>query len=188
LAFDVDRSLRRLKPAKRRAPLVCRPPSALPFLTAATPAARNLLFDTTVYIHAGQGRLGPDAQAFVAASQAHHCSVCLGELALPLGYLDPRHPGTPAAASFLADLLRRVPAHRIVEPDDAVFLEANIATGILARTQSLAASDRRRLLNDALTLATAAKKGLVVLTANVADFDLLSQLQPGTQVLYYAPA
>jgi len=187
LAFDIDRSLRRLKPAKRTAPLAYRPPSSLPFLAATTPSAHNLVFDTTVYIHAGQGRLGPDAQAFVAASQAHHCSVCLGELALSLGYLDPRHPGTPAAAAFLADVLRHVPAHRIVEPDDAVFLEANIATGILARTQGLAPSDRRRLLNDALTLATAAKKGLVVLTADVGDFDLLSQLQPGAQVLYYVP-
>jgi len=187
LAFDADRSLRRLKPAKRTAPLNSRPPSALPFLTAATPSARNLLFDTTVYIHAGQGRLGSDARAFVAASQAHHCSVCLGELALSLGYLDPRHSGTPAAASFLAGVLRHVPTHRIVEPDDTVFIEANIATGILARTQGLAPSDRRRLLNDALTLATAGKKGLVVLTANIADFDLLSQLQPGAQVLYYTP-
>ena len=74
-----------------------------------------------------------------------------------------------------------------MEPDDAVFLEANIATGILARTQSLAPPDRRKLLNDALTLATAGKKGLVVLTANIADFDLLSQLQPGAPVLYYTP-
>ncbi len=81
---------------------------------------------------------------------------------MSLGYLDPRHPGTRAASAFLAGVLRHIPAHRIVEPDDAVFLEANIATGILARTQSLAPSDRRKLLNDALTLATAAKKGLVV--------------------------
>jgi predicted nucleic acid-binding protein len=187
LAFDIDRSLRRLKPSKRVAQLAHRPPSALPFLTATTPPARNLLFDTTVYIHAGQGRFGPDTQAFVAASQVHHCSVCLGELALSLGYLDPRHPGTPAAASFLADVLRHVPAHRIVEPDDAVFVEANIATGVLARTQGLVPSDRHKLLNDALTLATAAKKGLVVLTANIADFDLLSQLQPYAAVLYYVP-
>jgi predicted nucleic acid-binding protein len=188
LAFDIDRSLRRLKPGKRTAPLAYRPPSTLPFLTATTPAARNVVFDTTVYIHAGQGRLGPDAQAFVATSQAHHCSVCLGELALSLGYLDPRHPGTPAAVAFLAGVLRRIPAHRIVEPDAAVFVEASITTGILARTQSRAASDRRKLLNDALTLATAGKNGLVVFTANVADFDLLAQLQPGARVLYYAPA
>lgn len=186
MAFDIDRSLRRLKPAKRTAALAYRPPSALPFVTATTPPARNLLVDTTIYVHAGQGRLGPDVQAFLAASQMHHCSVCLGELALSLGYLDPRHPGTAAAAAYVADVLRHVPAHRVVEPDAAVTIEASIATGILARTQGLAAPDRRKLLNDALTLATGGKKGLILLTANLADFDLLCQLVPGAQVLYYA--
>jgi predicted nucleic acid-binding protein len=187
LAFDIDRLLRRLKPARHTAPFAYRPASVLPFLTPTTPAARDLVLDTTVYIHAGQGRLGPDAQAFVGASQTHHCSVCLGELALALGRLDPRHSGTPAAVEFLSNALRRIPTHRIVEPDDSIFVEASIATGILARTQTLAAPDRRKLLNDALTLTTASKKGLVVFTANVADFDLLTQLQPGARVLYYTP-
>jgi predicted nucleic acid-binding protein len=187
LAFDIDRSLRRLKPGKRTARLAYRPPSALPFVEAAMPPARNLLLDTTVYVHAGEGRLAPPTQAFVAASQAHHCIVCLGELALALGYLDPRHPGTPAASSYLADVLRRAPPHRIVAPDDDACIEASIATGILSRTQNVAAANRRRLLNDALIGATALKNGLVVLTANVADFDLLSQLQPATRVLYYVP-
>jgi predicted nucleic acid-binding protein len=85
-------------------------------------------------------------------------------------------------------VLRRAPAHRIVAPDDDACIDANIATGILSRTQDLAGPDRRRLLHDALIAATALKNGLVVLTANVADFDLLSQIQPATRVLYYAPA
>jgi hypothetical protein len=79
------------------------------------------------------------------------------------------------------------PPHRLVVPDDDTCIEASIAAGILSRTQNIAA-DRRRLLNDALIAATALKNGLVVLTANVADFDLLSQLQPATQILYYVPA
>ena len=187
MAFDIDRSLRRLKPGKRTVRLAYRRPSALPFVDAGTPPARNLLLDTTVYIHAGEGRLAPPTQAFLAASQAHHCIVCLGELALALGYLDPRHPGTRAAASYLTDVLRRAPAHRIVAPDDDACMEASIATGILSRKQNVAAADRRRLLNDALIAATTLKNGLVLLTANVADFDLLSQLQPATRVLYYVP-
>lgn len=176
-----------MKPAKRVTPFVRRPLSSLPIVTASTPAARNLLFDTTVYIHAGQSRLGPDVRAFVAASQAHHCTVCLGELALSLGYLDPRHPKTPGAAAFLAGVLRKVQKRRILAPDDAIYLEASIATGILARTQGAGPADRRKLLNDALTLATAERNGLVVLTANLTDFDLLSQLRPRAQVLYYSP-
>jgi len=187
LAIDVDRSLRRLKPGKRTARLAYRRRSSLPFVDTGTPPARNLLLDTTVYIHAGEGRLAPPMQAFLGASQVHHCIVCLGELALALGYLDPRHSGTRAASSYLADVLRRAPAHRIVAPDHDVCIEASIATGLLSRTQNVAAADRRRLLNDALVAATALKHGLVVLTANVADFDLLSQLQPVTKVLYYVP-
>ncbi len=85
-------------------------------------------------------------------------------------------------------MLRRAPAHRTVAPDDDGYIEASIATGIQARTQNLAAANRLRLLDDALIAATALKNGLVVLTANVADFDLLSQLQPATRVLYYLPA
>jgi predicted nucleic acid-binding protein len=187
LAYDVDRSLHRLKPGKRTARFAYRPRSALPFVDVGTPPARNLLLDTTVYIHAGEGRLAPPTQAFLAASQAHHCIVCLGELAIALGYLDPRHRGTPAASSYLADVLRRAPPHRIVAPDDDACIDASIATGILSRTQNVAPADRRRLLNDALVAATALKNGFVVLTANVADFDLLSQIQPATGVLYYAP-
>jgi predicted nucleic acid-binding protein len=188
LAFDIDRSLRRLKPDKRATRLKHRQHHALSFVDSDTPPARNLLIDTSVYIHAGQGRLGASLQAFIAASQSHHCSVCLGELAMSLGYLDPRHPRTRTASSFLTDVLRRVPAHRIVEPDDEIFIEANIATGILARTQDFAPAHRRKLLNDALTLATASKHGFSVLTADVTDFDLLSQLLPAGRVLYYAPA
>lgn len=58
----------------------------------------------------------------------------------------------------------------------------------LARTHGLAVPDRRKLLNDALTLATAGKKGLIVLTANVVDFDLLCQVVSGAPVLYYSAA
>jgi predicted nucleic acid-binding protein len=51
--------------------------------------------------------------------------------------------------------------------------------------QSYGAADRRRALNDALLFATARKHGLTVLTRNVADFDLLQQLEPSCGVLFY---
>ena len=43
------------------------------------------------------------------------------------------------------------------------------------------------LLNDALALMTARKHGLVLLTAKIVDFDLLSQLRTDAQVIYYRP-
>ena len=41
------------------------------------------------------------------------------------------------------------------------------------------------LLNDALIFFDARKHGRTVLTRNVADFDLLQQLAPDGQVLFY---
>jgi predicted nucleic acid-binding protein len=187
LAFDLKLSLRRLKPEKRIRPLRSRTDASLPFVTVNTPPARNLMIDTCVYIDAARGKMPPEVTAFVAASQIHHCSVCLGELAFALGRLDPRDARSHKPANFIAETLMRIPGHRVAEPDDEVFIEAGIAAGVLARTQDYTRDARRKLLNDALALMTARKQGLAVLTANVADFDLLSQLRPDAKLIYYRP-
>jgi predicted nucleic acid-binding protein len=59
-------------------------------------------------------------------------------------------------------------------------------SGILARLQNYGAADRRRAMNAALLFATAREHGLTVLTRNVTGFDLLQQLDPSVQVLFYA--
>lgn len=41
---------------------------------------------------------------------------------------------------------------------------------------------------DALLFATARKHGLVLLTANLAEFDPMLQLLPETRVAFYRPA
>ena len=187
MAFDLKLSLQRLKPGKRAHPLRRRADASLPFVTATTPPARNLMIDTCVYIDAARGKMPAEVTAFVATSQIHHCSVCLGELAFALGRLDPRDARSHKPAGFIADALMRVPGHRLAEPDDEVFVEAGIAAGILARTQNYTRDGRRKLLSDALALMTARKRGLALLTANIVDFDLLSQLRTDAQVIYYRP-
>jgi predicted nucleic acid-binding protein len=184
LSLDLDRLLRRLKPEKRTAPLVGRP---VPELVAAGRTAPRcpLVPDTTVYIHAGQGKLPVHVAAMVRDWPLRHCSVALGEIAHALGRLDPGHPQTPARRACLEDLLRRIPSHRLISPDPAAHLQAGILTGILARLQGLPASAHRQRLNDLLILVTAQQAGAAVLTANVGDFDLAQQLLPEAGVVFY---
>jgi predicted nucleic acid-binding protein len=64
-------------------------------------------------------------------------------------------------------------------------LEAGIASGLVSRLRRQSDSANGRLLNDALIFFDARKNGRTVLTRNVADFDLLQQLAPDGQVLFY---
>jgi hypothetical protein len=56
---------------------------------------------------------------------------------------------------------------------------------LLARLPRYGKNERRKALNDALVLLTAAKSGCVVMTRNVADFDLLMQLDSRGQAVFY---
>ena len=58
-------------------------------------------------------------------------------------------------------------------------------TGILARLLGLPSGGHRQRINDVLILLTARKAGAAVLTANIGDFDLLQQLVPSAEVVYY---
>jgi predicted nucleic acid-binding protein len=60
-----------------------------------------------------------------------------------------------------------------------------VLSGTLARTQGYGREQRRRVLNDALLFGTARKYGSAVLSRNVRDFDLLQQLDPSGQVMFY---
>ena len=77
------------------------------------------------------------------------------------------------------------PDHRILTPDRETWREAGILAGLLARLQQYGKNDRRKALNDALIFLTATRNGCVVLTRNIADFDLLMQLDPRGQAIFY---
>jgi predicted nucleic acid-binding protein len=157
----------------------------LPFLAQVAPAYPKLLLDTTVYIDALQGRLEEQAEIALRAGSLWHCTVTEAELAALSGLLDPLVPGTQEAVKQVAASIEQRPAHRILNPDRDVWREAGVLAGLLARLQGYGRRERRKALNDALIFLTAAKNGCAVLTRNLADFDLLMQLDSRGRAIFY---
>jgi len=178
-------SLRRLKPEKRQEALVYRNRSQLQFLKNLKPPLPKLLFDTTVYIDALQGRLPDDTEIALRTGSLWHSTVTEAELAALAGLLDPAHPDTAIAIAQVAASIDLRPEHRILTPDRETWREAGILAGLLARLQGYGKTEQRKALNDALIFLTAARNGCVVLTRNVTDFDLLMQLDAKGQVIFY---
>lgn len=184
MAPSLDRILRGLKPEKRLGPLVPRSPAELIGATASAPKT-TVVPDTTVYVHAGQGKLPPRVADIIQGWPILHCSVALGEIAHGIGRLDPAHGKTPARRAFLERVIRQVPRHRLLVPDHEAHLSAGILSGVLARLLNLPGGAHRQRINDVLILLTARKAGAAVLTANIGDFDQVQQLVPDARVLYY---
>lgn len=144
-----------------------------------------LVPDTNVYISDAAGRLPPAVEALLDRSLLFHCSVCLAELAMGVANGDPRRATWMAVRDHYGDLIASVPSTRLLTPDAAIWTEAGLLAGTLARTQGFESHRRKECLNDALILLTAAKAGLAVLTANRDDFDLLQQLAPEGRFVHY---
>jgi predicted nucleic acid-binding protein len=180
-----QQSLRRLKPEKYRRRLVCRHRSELRFLSNLRPPFPKLLLDTTVYIDALQGRLPDDAEVALRAGSLWHSTVTEAELAALAGLPDPKHPDTAAVIAQVGASIELRPAYRILAPDRDTWREAGILAGLLARLQGYGRKEQRKALNDALIFLTAAKNGCVVLTRNRSEFDLLMQLDPRGQAIFY---
>lgn len=184
MSSDLRATLRRLKPEKHHHPLRCRPEADLDFLGGANRSAK-LLYDTTVYIDILQNRFPRDGELMLRAAEAWHSPVTESELAATCGLLDPAHPGTRQIIEELTEIIERRPAYRTITPDSDIWREAGILSGTVARLQGITRDQRRRILNDALLFANARKYGCAVLTRNMADFDLLQQLDPSGRVLFY---
>ena len=152
------------------------------------PVAGPVMLDTTVYIHVAQGKAPRGILATLASPGPHlHASVCLAEIAVGLGCLDPDDERTSARVAYLSELLREVPAHRVHSPSADDWIGAGVLAGMAARLLAAAERDRQRLLNDCLLLFTALREGATILTANLRDFDLLTRLMDGAKVAFYRP-
>jgi predicted nucleic acid-binding protein len=180
-----QQSLRRLKPEKLERELAYRDRSQLRFLSSFKPPLPKLLLDTTVYIDALQGKLPDDMEVALRIGSLWHCSVTEAELAALAGLLHPAHPDTASVIAQVGASIDLRQEHRILTPDRETWREAGILAGLLARLQGYGKSERRKTLNDALIFLTASKNGCVVLTRNVADFDLLMQLDAKGQAVFY---
>jgi predicted nucleic acid-binding protein len=181
---ETKRTVRRLKLAERRTRLEYRERSLLPFIGQLT-SLPKLLLDTTVYVDQLQGKLPTGVEVSLRATSLWHSTVTECELSALVGLLDPGHPDTPHAVSEILASIEQRPTHRIVNPDRETWRDAGIIAGLLARLQQYGKAEQRRALNDALIFLSATKAGLAILTRNISDYDLLMQLAPQGNVVFY---
>jgi predicted nucleic acid-binding protein len=179
------KSLRRLKPEKHRRQLAYRDHSELQFLQDFKPPYPKLLLDTTVYIDALQGRLPDLVDIALRTASLWHSTVTEAELSTAAGLLNPADPESERAVARIAESVELRPEHRILNPDRDIWREAGLLSGLIARVQQYGSNERRKVLNDALIYLTAVRNGCAVLTRNLQDFDLLMQLDPRGQTLFY---
>ncbi len=164
--------------------------ASLPKLGKAAPQGPVLL-DTNVFINALAGRGPPVLRSLLEALPRVFVSAPThAELAWVRGRLDPAHPGTACVLATYEALLAQIDPAKVLVPDDAAWLAAGALTGHAARAAAgggrkiTTAFDRVELISDALTAVLAARAGFTVVTED-AHFDVLAQLLPGLQVLFY---
>ena len=185
MALDVDSALRTLKPERRTKQLSPRASGAFVFAGDLPPGRIALLLDTNVYIHNAAGSLPPPAAALLDLSLQFHCSVCLSEIGIGLGGYSPLASGYAATRNHYRALINQIPDHRLLVPDEQIWLESGIVAGMLWRIQGYKPQQRKDCLNDALIYLTATKHGLPVLTENKIDFDLIQQIVSRGSFIYF---
>jgi predicted nucleic acid-binding protein len=185
LSFDLERSLRRLKPGRRTAALTHRPDAALPFLAEPLTGGPELLLDTCVYIDVLQGRAPSSVKELLTVRLSNHSGIALAELTHLFGRLDPRDRRTAGVLREISRVISNMPTHRLNAPSLKAFGEAGILAGVAARLTSAASVRRQVLLNDAVLYMQAMEQGHVLLTRNVREFDWFDQILPNDRVLFY---
>ena len=115
----------------------------------------------------------------------NHLSVCVAELTHAFGRLDPLNPATETVLKELARTVADIPPHRLATAGTAAVIEAGILAGLLFRLGDLRAGQELAALNDATLYLHALSHGQVILTRNLRDFDVLNQILPDGQVLFY---
>ena len=184
VSFEFDAAVRwaRFDPRKT---LARRADAELPFVDEEHIAGQALLLDTCAYIDQVQDRTPDIVDRLIATRQVKHSSIAVQELMHAVGALDPDDRRTPGAVAEIRGLIRSMPPHRIFAPDVDVLGRAALLSGIVCRLQGYAADAKLRALHDCVLLLQAQKLGLTLLTANVADFDILLQLLRSVRILFY---
>lgn len=170
--------------------LALRHQDALPRLGSSAPRGLVLL-DTNVFINALAGRGPAELRTLLANLPLSLVSgPVMAELSWTRGRLDPAHPNTAAVLAQYAGLLARIAPSRILLPDAADWARAGelagrVARGIAGAAKSIrTAFDRVELIQDALTALAALRTGATLVTSD-GDFDLIMQLEPGLEVVFY---
>jgi hypothetical protein len=182
--FDFDVAVRWARLDPRRT-LARRADTELPFVDEEHIAGQALLIDTCAYIDQLHDRTPDVVDRLIATRPVKHSTVAIQELMHAVGVLNPDDRRTPRAIAEIRGLIRSMPPHRIFAPDLDVLGRAALLSGIVCRLQGYATDDKLRALHDCVLLLQACKLGLTLLTANVADFDILLQLLRSGHVLFY---
>jgi len=180
--FDAARRWARLDPQKT---LARRDDRELPFVHADQIGGQGLLLDTCVYIDQMQDRSPHVLDDLIAHRQVNHSAVVIQELMHTVGVLNPTDARTGAVIAEIGKQIRAMPSHRIFVPDIEVLGRAALLSGILSRLQGYEKDGKLRALQDCVLFLQAQKLGLVVLTANLSDYDMLLQLIPTGRALFY---
>lgn len=117
MSFDLDATLRWLKPTRKTRPLRRRAHEKLEWVEAVPLPGGPVLLDTTVYIDVLEGRSSESLDAFVRVGTCNHSSICLAELMHAFGRLKPDDPRVGKALKAIGGTVRDIPAHRLVAPD-----------------------------------------------------------------------
>ena len=183
-AFDFD-AARRWARFDRQRTLARRADEALPFVQAGPIGGQGLLLDTCVYIDQMQDRSPQVLDDLIAHRQVNHSIVAIQELMHTVGVLGPSDARTAGVVAEIGKQIEAMPPHRIFAPDEEVLGRAALLSGILCRLQGYGKDGKLRALQDCVLFLQAQKLGLIVLTANVADYDILLQLIPAGRALFY---
>jgi len=183
--FDFDAAMRWSRFDPRRT-LARRGDEELPFATAEDALeGPGLLLDTCVYIDQSQNRTPLFIDDAIRARGAFNSTIAIQEMMHAVGRLDPSDPRSATARSAIGNVINSMPEHRVLVPDAELLGRAALFSGILHRLQGHGREDNFRLLHDCVLFLQAQKLGLTLLTANVADFDIMLQLAPAGRVLFY---
>jgi len=180
--FDAARRWARFDPQKT---LARRGDEELPFVKANLVGGQGLLVDTCVYIDQMQDRSPQVLDDLIAQRQVNHSTVAIQELMHTVGVLSPSDARTAGVITEIGKQINAMPPHRIFAPDAEVLGRAALLSGILCRLQGYEKDGKLRALQDCVLFLQAQKLGLVVLTANVSDYDILLQLLPAGRALFY---
>ena len=180
--FDAARRWARLDPQRT---LARRGDGELPFVNASLLGGQGLLLDTCVYIDQMQDRSPQVLDDLIARRQINHSTVAIQELMHTVGFLNASDTRTAGAIAEIGKQIKAMPPHRVFAPDVEILGRAALLSGILCRLQGYEKDGKLRALQDCVLFLQAQKLGLVVLTANVGDYDILLQLIPMGRVLFY---
>ncbi len=180
--FAAARRWARFDPGKT---LARRQDEELPFVDRDLIGGQALLLDTCVYIDQMQGRSPEILDDLIGGRVVNHSTIAIQELMHTVGVLDPGDPRRPGVIGAIGPMIEAMPAHRVFAPDPDILGKAALLSGMVCRLQGYAADRKLRALHDCVLLLQTQKLGCILLTANIADFDILLQLIPTGRVLFY---